>query len=38
MSPERINCEEYDYKSDVWGVGLILYELTTGIHPFAGKA
>lgn len=37
MSPERISCCEYDYKSDVWSFGLVLYELATGVHPYAGK-
>jgi len=31
MSPERITFSNmYDYKCDVWGLGLILYELATG--------
>ena len=27
MSPERIEGGKYSFKSDVWGIGLILYEL-----------
>jgi mitogen-activated protein kinase kinase 1 len=27
MSPERIEGGKYGFKSDVWGIGLILYEL-----------
>jgi serine/threonine protein kinase len=30
MSPERIKGEEYGPKSDIWGFGLIMYELATG--------
>ena len=30
MSPERIMGDEYGYKGDIWGFGLIMYELATG--------
>jgi mitogen-activated protein kinase kinase 3 len=32
MSPERMNSEEYSYLSDVWSLGLIVYEMATGQH------
>ncbi|KAF9680430.1 hypothetical protein SADUNF_Sadunf06G0120400 [Salix dunnii] len=30
MSPERISGERYDYKSDIWSLGLVLLECATG--------
>ena len=38
MSPERIQGHLYSYKSDIWGFGLIMYELATGSHPYANKS
>ena len=34
MSPERIIGKEYSYSSDVWSLGLIIYEMATGIFPY----
>ncbi len=34
LSPEILNDEPYDYKSDIWNLGIILYELTQLKHPF----
>ncbi|KAB5552546.1 hypothetical protein DKX38_009857 [Salix brachista] len=34
MSPERISGERYDYKSDIWSLGLILLECATGRFSF----
>ena len=34
MSPERISGKEYSYPSDIWSLGLVLYELATGIYPY----
>lgn len=36
LAPERINSSEpYDVRSDVWSLGVTLYELATAIHPYS---
>merc|ERR1712232_1104240 len=35
MAPERVNGDNYSFKSDVWGAGMVMYELSTGVHPFS---
>ena len=36
MSPERITGKKYSYPSDIWSVGLVIYELGTGTQPYGG--
>ncbi|MBN2725145.1 MAG: protein kinase [Deltaproteobacteria bacterium] len=35
MSPEQAHAEEVDARSDIFSVGLILYEMITGINPYS---
>jgi len=36
MSPERIHHESYGLKSDVWSLGVIIYQCVLGRFPFGG--
>lgn len=35
MSPEQWNADEVDERTDIWSVGIILYQMVTGRHPLA---
>ena len=37
MTPEMAARHDYDFRVDIWGLGILLYEMLHGHTPFKGN-
>jgi serine/threonine-protein kinase len=37
MAPEQVASQPFDHRADLFSLGVVLYEMLTGVAPFSGK-
>ena len=38
LAPERLLGQPHDTRTDLYAVGVVLYEMVAGVRPFAGES
>lgn len=37
MAPEVMRRMPYDFKADIWSIGVVYYQMLEGTYPFRGR-